>query len=145
MWGKNLEEAMFVHILKRKMTANGSALLRYAMIIYVQKLTQMIKSNTAGFLRTQRHNRKILKRTLKRPLNWTGIDQKRFSDYYSWRHVRCHCSLLEDFKNSNKNVKTFWKGEQILLSLRKFCRKIGRKLIISYSNKKQPLLNASKA
>ena len=50
------------------MTANGSALLGYAMIISVQKLTQVIKSNTAGFLRMQRHNRKILKRILKRPL-----------------------------------------------------------------------------
>ena len=50
------------------MTVNGSALLRYAMIIFVQKLTQAIKSNTAGFLRIQRHNRKILKRILKRPL-----------------------------------------------------------------------------
>ena len=36
------------------MTANGSALLRYAMIISVQKLTRVIKSNTAGFLRIQR-------------------------------------------------------------------------------------------
>ena len=50
------------------MTANGSANLRYAMIISVQKLAQVIKSNTAGFLRIQRHNRKILKRILKRPL-----------------------------------------------------------------------------
>ena len=50
------------------MTANGSALLRYAMIISVQKLTQVIKSSTAGFLRIQRHNRKILKRILTRPL-----------------------------------------------------------------------------
>ena len=50
------------------MTANGSALLRYAMMISVQKLTQVIKSNTAGFLRTQKRNRKILKRILKRPL-----------------------------------------------------------------------------
>ena len=50
------------------MAANGSALLRYAMIISAQKLTQLIKSNTAGFLRIQRHNRKILKRMLKRPL-----------------------------------------------------------------------------
>ena len=64
------------------MTANGSALLRYAMIISVQKLTQVIKSNTAGFLRIQRHNRKILKRILKRPLKETGIDRKRFPDYY---------------------------------------------------------------
>ena len=64
------------------MTANGSALLRYAMIISVQKLTQEIKSNTAGFLRIQRHNRKILKRILKRPLKETGIDQKRFFDWY---------------------------------------------------------------
>ena len=38
------------------------------MIISVQKLTQVIKSNTAGFLRIQRYNRKILKRILKRPL-----------------------------------------------------------------------------
>ena len=53
------------------MTANGSlrsALLCYAMIISVQKLIQVIKSNTAGFLRMQRHNKKILKRILKRPL-----------------------------------------------------------------------------
>ena len=50
------------------MTANGSTLLRYTMIISVQKLTQVIESNTAGFLRTQRHNRKILKRTLKKPV-----------------------------------------------------------------------------
>ena len=53
------------------MTANGSALLRYAMIISVQKLTQVI---TAGFLRIQRHNRKMLKRILKIPLKKTGID-----------------------------------------------------------------------
>ena len=62
------------------MTANGSALLCYAMILFVQKLTQVMKSNTAGFLRIQRHNRKILKRILKRPLKQTGIDQKRFFD-----------------------------------------------------------------
>ena len=53
------------------MTANGSALLRYAMIISVQKLTQVI---TAGFLRIQRHKRKMLKRILKIPLKKTGID-----------------------------------------------------------------------
>ena len=59
--------------------------------------------------------------------------------------MKCHCSLLADFKNDDKNVKTFLKDEQILLLLRKFDRKIGRKLIISYSNKMQPQLNASKA
>ena len=45
-----------------------------------------------------------------------------------------HCSLLADFKNGDKNVKTFLKGEQILLLMRKFYRKIGRKLTISHSN-----------
>ena len=60
------------------MTADDSSLLRYAMIISVQKLTQVIKSITAGFLRIQRHNRKILKRILIRPLKQTGIHQKRF-------------------------------------------------------------------
>ena len=50
------------------MITNGSALLRYAMTLSFQKLTQVIKSNTAGFLRIKRHNRKILKRILKRPL-----------------------------------------------------------------------------
>ena len=50
------------------MAANGSAVLSYAMIISVQKLAQVIKSKTAGFLRIRRHNRKILKRILKRPL-----------------------------------------------------------------------------
>ena len=48
--------------------ANGSALLHHAVRIFVQKLTQVIKSNTAEFLRIQKHNRKILKRILKRPL-----------------------------------------------------------------------------
>ena len=62
------------------MTGNDSALLRYAMIISVQKLMQVIESNTAGFLRIQRRNRKILKRILKRPLKQTGIDKKRFPD-----------------------------------------------------------------
>ena len=33
------------------MTAIGSALVCYAMIISVQKLTQVIKSNTEGFLK----------------------------------------------------------------------------------------------
>ena len=59
--------------------------------------------------------------------------------------MKCHCSLLADFKNEDKNVKTFLKGEQILLLFRKFYRKIGKKLIISYSNKMQPQLYASKA
>ena len=36
---------------KQAMTANGSALLLYAMIILAQKLTQVMESNTAGFLR----------------------------------------------------------------------------------------------
>ena len=56
----------------------------------------------------------------------------------------CEASLA-DFKNGDKNVKTFLKGEQVLLLLRKFYWKIGRKLVIPYSNKMQPLLlNASK-
>ena len=50
------------------MRANVSALRRYVMIISVQKLAQVIKSNTAGFLRIERHNGKILKRILKKPL-----------------------------------------------------------------------------
>ena len=50
------------------MTANGFVLLCYAMIISVQKLAKVIKSNTAAFLRIQRRNRKMLKKILKRPL-----------------------------------------------------------------------------
>ena len=62
------------------MTANGCALFCYNMIISVQKVTQVIKSITSGFQRIKRHNKKILKRILKRPLKKTGIDQKRFPD-----------------------------------------------------------------
>ena len=42
------------------MTADASALLRYAMIISVQKQTQVMKSKTVGFLRiqTQQENTK---------------------------------------------------------------------------------------
>ena len=47
------------------MTANSSALLRYAMIVSVQKLTQVIKSNTAGFLRIQRQQEKNEENTKK--------------------------------------------------------------------------------
>ena len=57
------------------MTANGSAFIRYAMTISVQKLIQVIKSNIAGF-RIQRDKIKILKRMLKR----LGLIKKRFPD-----------------------------------------------------------------
>ena len=50
------------------------------MIISVQKLTEVVKTNLTGFLRMQRHNRKILKKILKRQLKCTGIDQKRLTD-----------------------------------------------------------------
>ena len=43
---------------------NEMASFFYAIIIYVQILTQMIKSNTTGFLRIQRHNSKMLKRII---------------------------------------------------------------------------------
>ena len=53
------------------MTANGSALLRYTMIISVQKLTQVIKSNTAGFLRIQKQQEKNEENTKKTTeINW---------------------------------------------------------------------------
>ena len=52
--------------------------------------------------------------------------------------------LISRFLKGDKNVKTFSKGEQILLLLRKFYGKIGRKLIISYPHKMQPLLMLQK-
>lgn len=64
--------ASFVNFVKvSKQQWNGSALLLYAIVISVQKLIQVTKSNTAGFLRIQRHNRTILKRMLAKT---TGID-----------------------------------------------------------------------
>ena len=63
-----------------RLTDNGSALLRCTMIISVQKLTQVIKSNTISFLIIQRHNRKMARRILKRQLKQNGIDQTRFSE-----------------------------------------------------------------
>ena len=47
------------------MTAKGSALLCYAMISSVQKLTQVIKSNTAVFLRIQRQQESTKENTKK--------------------------------------------------------------------------------
>ena len=53
------------------MTANGSALFRCAMIISVQKLTQVIKSNTAGFLRIQTQQENTKENTKKTTeINW---------------------------------------------------------------------------
>ena len=63
---------------KEAKTANGSALLRNAMIMSMQKLAEVIKSNTAGFLRIQRHNRKIIKRILKDHWNKLGLIKKDF-------------------------------------------------------------------
>lgn len=72
---QNFQEVMFVYILNRKteytqlavwytfskLQWNDVALYHYAIIISVQKLTLVIKSNTTGFLRIQKDNRKILK------------------------------------------------------------------------------------
>ena len=74
---------MFVYIPKWEIGYDScSALLRYA----------MIKSNTAEFLKIQEHNRKILKRILKR--NKLGLIKKDFlicemsvlliSRFYKW-------------------------------------------------------------
>ena len=53
------------------MTANGSALLRYAMIISVQTLTHVKKSNTAGFLKIQRQHENTKENTKKTTeINW---------------------------------------------------------------------------
>ena len=56
------------------MTTNGSALLRYAMIISLQKLTQLTKSNTADTriqkrdTETQQENLENTKKTTE--INW---------------------------------------------------------------------------
>ena len=47
------------------MTANGSAHLRYPMTSSVQKLIQVIKSNTAVFLRIQRQQESTKENTKK--------------------------------------------------------------------------------
>ena len=53
------------------MAANACALLCYTMIISVQKLTQVIKSNTAGFLRIQRQQENTKENTKKTTeINW---------------------------------------------------------------------------
>ena len=53
------------------MRANSSALLRYAMISSVQKLIQVIKSNTAVFLTIQRQQENTKDNTKKTTeTNW---------------------------------------------------------------------------
>ena len=62
---------MFVYMFKQDKAANGSALLCYAMISSVQKLTQVIKSNTAVFLRIQRQQENTKENTKKTTeINW---------------------------------------------------------------------------
>ena len=136
MWGQNLEEAMLVYISKREIGYDGELMLIalhffVMLIISAQKLMQVIKSNTVGFLRIQKQQENTKENAKKyTEINWD------WSKTISW-YVKCYCSLLADFRNGNKNVKTFLKGEEILLLFRKFYWKIGRKLIISYSNKMQ--------
>ena len=50
------------------MTANGSALLLYALIISVQKLTQAIKSNTKNTETHQENTKENTKKTTE--INW---------------------------------------------------------------------------
>ena len=53
------------------MAANGSTLVGYAMIISAQKLTQLVKSNTGGFLRIQRQQENTKENTKKTTeINW---------------------------------------------------------------------------
>ena len=47
------------------MTANGPILVGYAMMISAQKLTQVVKSNTARFLRIQRQQENAKENTKK--------------------------------------------------------------------------------
>ena len=56
--------------------------------------------------------------------------------------MKCHCSLFPDFKNGDKNPKTFLKGEKSQLLQIKVYRK--KTIIFSNINKMQPLPNASK-
>ena len=72
---------MFVYMFKEDMKTNDSALLCYAMISSVQKLAQVIKSNSSIPKNTETGKyRKILNRILKRPLKQNWVDEKRFSD-----------------------------------------------------------------
>ena len=54
--------SFFNFVTFSKFEWNGSARLRYAMIISLKWQTHVITSNTGGFLRIQRHDRKKLKR-----------------------------------------------------------------------------------
>ena len=63
---------------------NGSALLCYALLISIQKLTQVIKSNITDTLRIERDSKKIgqlaIENTSKRYWVKDGIGQKGFPD-----------------------------------------------------------------
>ena len=67
-----------------KLQWNGSALLCYALLISIQKLTQVIKSNITDTLRIERDSRKIgrlaIVNTSKRYWVKDGIGQKGFPD-----------------------------------------------------------------
>ena len=54
------------------MAANGCALFRYTMTMYLQKLTQVIKSITSGFQRIKRQEQENTKKNTKKTteINW---------------------------------------------------------------------------
>ena len=54
------------------MAANGCALFRYTMMMYLQKLTQVIKSITSGFQRIKRQEQENTKKNTKKTteINW---------------------------------------------------------------------------
>ena len=86
--------ASFVNFVKvSKQQWNGSALLLYAIVISVQKLIQVTKSNTAGFLRIQRHNRKILKKILAK-IKWNKLE---------WRTYLLRILVKKKFLIGNKD------------------------------------------
>ena len=111
----DFEEAIFNYILKwesasclasfvsldafSKLQRNDSALLCYTIIISVQKLTQVIKATTKGFLRIHKHNRKMLKKMLAKD-NWNKLGKRShllrvlIKKYFQINSEVCEMSLL---------------------------------------------------
>ena len=83
----------------------------------VQKLRQVIKSNTTGFLTIQRRNTKILKRMLVKitDINWSEHWSKRISLINSEDLRNDIDPYSQILKNGDETLNTLLKDEKIQL------------------------------
>ena len=108
---------MFVYILKREI-GYDSKWFCSSSLCFDNFYTKTVSGDKIKYSRIPKNTETQQEKTKENTKKTTEINRdwsKKTSSLGTTEdNVKCHCSLLANFKNGNKNVKTFLKGEQIL-------------------------------